>query len=853
MFVEIGPHPVMLGMGRQCLPPETGVWLPSLRRGQSDWQQLLQSLASLSVQGVKVDWSGFDQDYQRHIVPLPTYPFQRSRYWIDTVPPNSIDIIPQISQNGANPPVHTPQTTPLDWLEALSAEQVKSVLESQDLANVSQRLANLSSEKHQLLKLLLGQGQSQFSPEYLTDAMVTDSLYEVKWQPQERTQEAETQATEPGQWLIFADYGGVGQALAENLRSHGHRCCLIYPGEVYQSLPGGIGTINAADPNHFQQLFQETLGNNSLPCHGVIHLWSLEAEKSEALTPSSLEESQVLGCGSVLHLVQALVQTLVNTASATLPKLWLVTSGTQAVEASRAPLALAQASLWGMGGVIALEHSEIWGGLLDLDPSISDNSDHKGATQQAMALFPEIWQPDGEDHIAFRQGQRYVARLVSSKPTQPQSLPVQADGIYLITGGLGSLGLRVARWMVEQGAKNLVLLGRRGLPPSEQWASLPQDSESWKRVNAVQGLKAMGAKVIVAQADVSNQDQMSEVFEHLRNTQIPLKGVIHAAGIENYQEMQGMDLNVLQATLQPKVMGAWLLHQLTQGMNLDFFVCFSSIASVWGSKGQADYAAANAFLDAIAHHRQALGLPALSINWGPWSGSAMVSEEVKTLLKRMGLDPWQPEEAMSILPDLLGSNSPQLIAAKVNWDVFKPIYEVKGQRALLANMGVNSQIKHSQIKHSQIDQNESTPAQRPDFLQQLENAPAHKRQDLLVAYLQKEVIQVLRLDPSHPPKSQQGFAELGMDSLMAVELKSRLEASLGQTLSSTLAFNYPNIETLANYLAQDVLCLDRPEESVGLSHSDHDQSSTAEAELEELSEDDLASLLDEELGSLVFN
>ncbi|NEQ17805.1 MAG: SDR family NAD(P)-dependent oxidoreductase, partial [Moorea sp. SIO3E2] len=372
-----------------------------------------------------------------------------------------------------------------------------------------------------------------------------------------------------------------------------------------------------------------------------------------------------------------LVQALVNTGSSTLPKLWLVTSGSQAVEANPAPVALAQASLWGMGRVIGLEHSEIWGGLLDLDPSISDNSDnsdnsdHKGATQQAMALFSEICQGDGEDHVAFRQGQRYLARLVSSKPTQTECLTVQADGIYLITGGLGSLGLRVARWMVEQGAKNLVLLGRRELPPSDQWASLPQDSESWKRVNAVKELKAMGAKVIVAQADVSNQDEMSEVFEHLRNTQIPLKGVIHAAGIENYQEIQGMDLNVFQATLQPKVMGAWLLHQLTQEMNLDFFVCFSSIASLWGCQGKADYAAANAFLNAIAHHRQALGLPALSINWAPWSGSAMVSEQVKSLLKRIGVDPWQPEEAITILPYLLGSNSPQLIAAKFNSDVFK--------------------------------------------------------------------------------------------------------------------------------------------------------------------------------------
>ncbi|NEO36814.1 MAG: SDR family NAD(P)-dependent oxidoreductase [Moorea sp. SIOASIH] len=623
IFLEISPDPVLSGYIAQTLNhlDQAGVVLPSLGPSQGERATMLTSLGKLYTQGFTVALHKLFRSSHCRVVSLPCYPWQKERYWVE-----------QKSQR--------PSQTPLP-------------------------------------NLLVGQEQQEVTPESLTDSLVEDSLYEIQWQPQERTPEAETQATEatePGQWVIFADYGGVGQALAENLRTHGHSCCLIYPGEVDQSLPGGLGTINPAVPNHFKRLFQEILGNNPLPCRGVIHLWSLETEQSEALTPSSLEESHVLSCGSVLHLVQGLVQALVNTGSSTLPKLWLVTSGSQAVEAHPAPVALAQASLWGMGRVIGLEHSEIWGGLLDLDPSISDNSDnsdHKGATQQAMALFPEIWQPDGEDHVAFRQGQRYVARLVSSKPTQTESLTLQADGIYLITGGLGSLGLRVARWMVEQGAKNLVLLGRRELPPSDQWASLPQDSESWKRVNAVQELKAMGAKVIVAQADVSNQDEMSEVFEHLRNTQIPLKGVIHAAGIENYQEIQGMDLNVFQATLQPKVMGAWLLHKLTQEMNLDFFVCFSSIASLWGCQGKADYAAANAFLNAIAHHRQALGLPALSINWAPWSGSAMVSEQVKSLLKRIGVDPWQPEEAMSILPYLLGSNSPQLIAANFNSDVFK--------------------------------------------------------------------------------------------------------------------------------------------------------------------------------------
>ncbi|MUH00294.1 SDR family NAD(P)-dependent oxidoreductase [Scytonema sp. UIC 10036] len=833
IVVEIGPHTVLSGMGRQCLPEGTEVWLPSLRRGHDDWQQILQSLGTLYVHGVKVDWSGFDRDYQRVKVSLPTYPFQRKRYWVevDSSKQQEAPIVLSTKKDVDRPIHHLLQSTntrelaqKLEIVEQLPAEQVESLLKSLYTANLSQRLAKLSPERYDLLKQWLQQDQQS-----LKSVELSDSLYEVHWLPQNRKALPQpNQATQRGKWLIFADETGVGQALAELLEARGEKCLMIYPGVAYEILEAGHRKINPGNFDDFQHLFQDIIANNGLPCRGIVHLWSLETALSDEITPSSLETAQVLGCGSVLHLVQALV----NHAHSISPKLWLATCGTQAVEPKASPLAVAQAPLWGLGRAIALEHAEIWGGLIDLDPNISGNKTN------ALSLLAEMWQPEGEDQIAFRGEQRYVPRLVRSSNLKPQPIHLQADGTYLITGGLGSLGLKTAQWMVEQGARNLVLVGRKGLPSRDSWANLPHGTNTWEQVKAIQSLEDMGAKVILAQADVSNLAQMTALFEQLHSKQIPLKGIIHAAGVTDYKLLQDIDLETLQSTLRPKVVGTWLLHQLTQEMNLDFFVGFSSIASVWGSRGQAHYAAANHFIDAIAHHRQALGLPALSINWGPWAGSGMASSETETLLKRIGVEAWRPEEGIAALTQILGTHRVQTTAARVDWSTFKPIYEIKGQRSLL-----------EQIEQQPQQTIEPDGVKVPEIIQQLEALSANKRYGFLVAHLQTAVAKVLGLEQSQLPQIRQGFVELGMDSLMAVELKNSLEANLGHPLSSTLAFNYPNIETLANYLATEVLSLEPAVETVSNLPKDSYEPSPSSADLEQLSSSELASLLDEELNS----
>jgi hypothetical protein len=253
----------------------------------------------------------------------------------------------------------------------------------------------------------------------------------------------------------------------------------------------------------------------------------------------------------------------------------------------------------------------MWGGLVDLALDAS-------ADDQASALLEQIQATDGENEAAFRHGQRYVVRLVPSTDLEAPSAPpsVKSDGTYLITGGLGRLGLTLARWLVDLGARHLIMTGLSGLPDRSVWKNLPPNTSAGKKIAAIQALEEAGATVEAVRADVADLDRMAEVIGQIGNP--PLRGVIHAAAKLNGQILKNMELDTLNSMLRPNVLGTWVLHQLTRELDLDFFILFSSTTSFLGAKNLAHYGAANQFLDAFSHYRRALDLPALTINWGAW-------------------------------------------------------------------------------------------------------------------------------------------------------------------------------------------------------------------------------------------
>ena len=318
-------------------------------------------------------------------------------------------------------------------------------------------------------------------------ANLDDWLYEFQWQPKERAAGKPSAPASGASWLIFTDSGGVGDALSALLEARGERSILVAAGESYEQTDGGHYRIRPERPEDIHRLFEAALASDQPGCRGIVHLWSLDVARPEETTVASLNAAQSLGCGNVLLLVQELARM----ESPDLPRLWLITLGAQAAGEKPAPLSVAQSPLWGLGRVIAQEHPTFWGGLVDLEPGASMRD------AAAHHLWEEISGADGEDQLAFRQGQRYVARLVRQRPSATPAHPLRwrTDGSYLISGGLGDLGLLVARWMVEQGARRLVLLGRTKLPTRSNWPTVEPGSRLARQIAAIRELESLGACV----------------------------------------------------------------------------------------------------------------------------------------------------------------------------------------------------------------------------------------------------------------------------------------------------------------------------------------------------------------------
>ena len=790
IFVEIGPKPTLLGMGRCCLPEGVGAWLPSLSQGQNDWQQLLQSLGALYVSGVPVDWSGFEWNYTRRRLQLPTYPFQRQRYWAQISDGNLPAGGPPFSQSVLDSNGHP-------RVGDLSQEKVQipivNLLNQGNTEQLVQHLAtvgDLSEDElkllPKLLNLLVKQNQQQ-----QTTTVIEDWLYGVEWQHKARqlttNQEGSRFDKEAGSWLILADTGGVGQTLAELLHERGHRCILVYAGNAYRFKGTATWSINPSNLVDFERLFQEALETLELPLQGVVHLWSLDAKAADELTISALEQAQTLSVGSVLHLLQALVKRQAGKGKgpsplSSTPRLWLVTRG--AVPVGPSLPAVAQAPLWGMGKVVALEHPELFGGIFDLA--------FEPAADEVARLLVEIGDSQGEDHIAFRDEHRYVARLVRKKLPESKGLTFQSDGTYLITGGMGALGLLVAQWMVEQGARQLVLVGRREVSSQAQ--------------KILTHMEQAGVKILVAQADVSNTSDVVSMLEKLEVAMPPLRGIVHAAGVLDDGILLQQNWERFTRVMAPKVKGAWNLHTLTQKLPLDFFVVFSSAASLLGSPGQGNYAAANAFMDVLAHYRLSIGLPGLSINWGPWSDSGMaasLSSRYQARLATQGLNTIAPEQGLQVLEKVLGQAFAQVGVLPFKWSVFRQQLSSVKQLPLLLELVCEISTK---------EETKQASAQRHEILKRLQETPTsespantlRKRQELLIAYLQDKVIKVLGLSTSELDV-QQSLHDLGLDSLMAVELASLIRSELQVDLPIRALVEEPNIANLAAVLIDQLI------------------------------------------------
>ncbi|MBD2364812.1 SDR family NAD(P)-dependent oxidoreductase [Anabaena minutissima FACHB-250] len=430
------------------------------------------------------------------------------------------------------------------------------------------------------------------------------------------------------------------------------------------------------------------------------------------------------------------------------------------------------------------------------------------ATEQLKPL-PQTQFPITNVVDAFRymQQAKHIGKIVVTQT----ELTFRADSTYLITGGMGGLGLLVAEWMVEKGARHLVLLGRSGANGEVK--------------QSIKTLQQMGAQVMVTQADVVNLEQMTKVIEDIERSLPPLRGIIHAVGVLDDGVLQQQTWERFTKVMSPKVEGAWNLHQLTQHLPLDFFVLFSSVASLFGSPGQANHAAANAFLDTFAHYRQQQELPGLSINWGVVTDiGAAAKRQAESWVKAKGIGTIAPHQVLAVLEQqMLAPASPQVGVVPVDWSKF--------------NISPFFQDLQPQAKSTEPS------SQAGEFLQQLDTIPKGEHRAYLMNHVCTQVATVLGGNPTIAIDIQQGFFDLGMDSLTSVELRNRLQTSLGCSLPSTLTFKYPTVTALVDYLAGEVLNLATPPPETNVKNQDWEA-------VKQLSDDEVDASIAKEIAEL---
>ncbi len=584
-------------------------------------------------------------------------------------------------------------------------------------------------------------------------------LYQWSWQA------APLQAsTTGGRWLLLVDDGADADALAKHLDEAGAtQVVQVRRGDAFARISDSEYRVARDRSEDLAQVF-DAVGVADLS--GVVYGWALEQGAGADGAPYSGTDA-----AAVLQTLRRLGAEPRRTPA----QLLLLTRDLQAINdanaANDALGGLMQAPLLGLARVAANEFADLRVRAIDID----------GESATLAALAAEIVSLDSEEEVALHAGVRFVHRMrrvaaADLKATAPAATGFTADATYLVTGGFGGFGLEVAAWLVRQGARHLVLVGRSG-------ASTPDAQE------ALVKLRAQGASVLEVSADIASETEVVRILERIRAELPPLDGVFHAAAALDDAPIAQLEPSQIDRALGAKALGAWHLHRHTAQDALRHFVLFSSIASMVGGSGQASYAMSCSYLDALARYRRARGLPAVSLNWGALRDVGMATRfgDIEKYLSNTGVGQFSPAQAIKLLEQTLAWNPVELAIAKMEWKQWAAAYPTWGvspkYRDLLTDKPAGTTAAQSNPLRERL----------------LAAEPAQRQADIaaiLVELLAKTIdTDIAEIDDSVPLPS------LGLDSLMAMDLLVAIEDSFGVKVPMLVVMKGNSTQQLAEHIA----------------------------------------------------
>ncbi|MBZ4420285.1 type I polyketide synthase [Myxococcus sp. RHSTA-1-4] len=599
----------------------------------------------------------------------------------------------------------------------------------------------------------------------VTDPLL-DSILQRTWEERPALAPvAQEKDALPNRWLIFADRGGVGSALAEQLRALGEKCHLVYP-DLTLVVGDRRKPIAADEPGLFHRLVRDYFGVPGISYRHVVYLWGLDAPTLDGLTLEQLAGSEGSTVGSALLLIQAV--SVVNSVTGAAPRLWFVTRNAQGPRPGFGPVEVAQSPLWALGSTMALKHANFWGGMVDLERHAEG-----GPTVDAAALLSEVWSSDGEDQVVIRGGKRFAPRLTRSQKPRPEQNGAlfRGDATYLIAGGLGTTGLQLAEWMVSQGgARHLLLADNRPLDEAKS--------------KAVEALTKRGAKVTVTQADLTAGGDVQRVFGELKALPA-LKGIFNCVATRQEDLLDMIVWKKFSGGMAPMTKSAWLLHQHSKDIALEHFVLFGTVLSWLGSETRTNEAAGSAFVEALAEARRAMGLPATVIHWGPWEipGKQLARSETSN-----GVQAIQRAHATEAMDYVLRHGLEHAGVSLTDWSAWMQQFKM-GAPALYSALSKGGARKRRTQRAGEDPR---------ILLQRIQMAPEGERRGVIVEVVRKQVTDVLGSDELID--AQAPLVSFGLDSLVSVNLVNRLEPALGVSVPLAKLLQGASVESLVDDL-----------------------------------------------------
>ncbi|WP_344598953.1 type I polyketide synthase, partial [Streptomyces violaceusniger] len=752
VFIEVSPHPVLTLPVQQTVEAAgaQAVVVGTLRRDEGGRERFLTSIAELHVNGADVDWRKVFAGQGGRQVELPTYAFQRQRYW------------PQPAEDGGlgNGPASEADSVDARFWEAVEREDLEGLAQTLDLdgeAPLSAVLPALSSYRR---------GRRDRST-------VDNWRYRINWKPlidqSSSGSDLEQGAPITGTWAVVVPPVDSARELAERIardvERHGARMVRVDLDATEPERSSLAGLLRAAAPT---TPTTDGSGQEATPAiDGVLSLLALD-EEALAGHPGVPR-----GFAATVALVQALSDIDIDVP------LWLATTGAVSVGRSDRVGSVKQSLVWGLGRVVGLEYAQRWGGLVDL-PESPDAIDERALNR----LVGLIGRSGDEDQVAVRASGVFGRRLVRAPLGDTRPVRTwQPRGSVLITGGTGALGGRLARWLARGGAEHLVLTSRRGL-------DAPGAAELRDE------LTALGTRVTVAACDAADRGALREVLDGLP-AEYPLTAVVHAAGVLDDGLIDTLTVSRTQGVFRPKVDAVVNLHELTQDLDLSAFILFSSYAGTVGGAGQGSYAAANAFLDALAQQRRAQGLAATSVAWGAWGGGGLVDDAIAAQLKRRGMPALVPELAVDALQQALDHDEVDVTVADVDWERYAPGFASARPRPLLNEL--------PEVREALEAAESELGAALSGLAERLEGLSAAEREAEVLDLVRSHAAEVIGYPSADAVEPDRAFRDIGFDSLTAVELRNGLSTVAGVNLPVTVAFDYPTPTVLARFILGEVV------------------------------------------------